>query len=223
MTQKITTGDIAASGSQIAIGSGNVQIAGGDRAQADPPAAPAIVLAVFASPSGQAPVSWERDLRVLHDCLAPYPARFRLEILPQATPDDLHRALLRLQPQHLHIVGHGSLEGLVLQDASGDSYIVSGLALQSALAGTPALECVILSACHSADFAQGGQLRADLVVMRDEISAEGAQFFARGFYDALAARDAVPVAEAYRAGITRLQLYGSADADRPVLLPGAAL
>jgi hypothetical protein len=53
---------------------------------------PATVLAVYAAPTGSVPLCWERDMRALREALAPYPDRFRLDVMPLATPEDVQRA-----------------------------------------------------------------------------------------------------------------------------------
>ncbi len=181
------------------------------------PAAPLIVLAAYAAPRGVAALAWEIEERALRDCLAPYPERLRFEPLPRATPDDLHRALLRLQPALLHILSHGDQGDLLFEDSSGDAHPLPRAALLQTIASTPSLRCVILSACESAaGLTALGPGMPPVIAMRAAISSEAARAFAQGFYDAIAAGHAVRAA--YAAGCNRMRLTGAGGADVPVLL-----
>ncbi len=181
------------------------------------PAAPLVVLAAYAAPRGAPTLAWDVEERVLRDCLAPYPDRFRFEPLPRATPDNLHQALLRLQPSYLHILSHGDNGTLLFQDSSGDAHPVPLAALLQTFASVPALRCVILSACESAaGLTAPGPGMPPLIAMRAAISSEAARAFAQGFYDAVAAgRDP---RTAWGAGCDRMRLTGARDANVPVFL-----
>lgn len=183
------------------------------------PAEPATVLAIYASPPAGAPLRWERDARALRDALAPYPDRFRLEILPLATPEDVQRALLRYRPRYLHLFAHGAVAGVLLDDGEGGRGWILPYSLLAEMARhSPGLRCVLLSACDSAFAASAaGSGEPCLIAMRGPISADGAIAFASGFYEALAARDDMPVAAAFAQGLIRLKLRAPHDADKPLL------
>lgn len=104
------------------------------------PAAPFVVLAAYAAPRGAPTLAWDVEERALRDCLALYPDRFRFE--PRAAPDDLHQALLRLQPSYLYILSHGDTGTLLFQDSSGDAHPAPHTALLQTFASVPALRCV---------------------------------------------------------------------------------
>lgn len=184
-------------------------------ARAEPPT----VLAVYASPPGGAPLRWEHDARALRDALAHYPDRFRVEILPLATPEDVQRALMHYRPRYLHIFAHGAIDGVLLDDGEGGrGWTLPYPLLAEMVRQTPGLRCVLLSACDSAFAANAtGSGEPFLIAMRGPISVDGAIAFASGFYEALAARADMPVEAAFDQGIIGLKLRAPQDADKPLL------
>lgn len=180
---------------------------------------PATVLAVYASPPGSAPLRWERDVRALRDALAPYPDRFRIEILPLATPDDVQRALLRSRPHYLHLFAHGVASGVLLDDGEGGrGWMLPYSLLAEMVRHAPGLRCVLLSACDSAFAASAtGGGEPCLIAMRGQVSADGAIAFAEGCYEAIAANKDTPIDAAFAQGLIRLKLRAPHDADKPLL------
>lgn len=206
-------------GSAHAEGGGNATVV---NAPAPVPAArpePATVLAVYASPPGSAPLRWERDARALRDVLAPYPDRFRIEILPLATPEDVQRALLRSRPRYLHLFAHGVASGVLLDDGEGGrGWMLPYSLLAEMVRHAPGLRCVLLSACDSAFAARAtGGGEPCLIAMRGQVSADGAIAFAEGFYEAIAANEDTPIDAAFTQGLIRLKLRAPHDADKPLL------
>ncbi len=183
---------------------------------------PATVLAVYAAPPGSAPLHWERDVRALREALAPYPDRFRLDVVPLATPEDVQRALVQCRPRYLHLFAHGAVDGVLLDDGEGGrGWKLLYPLLAEMVRATPGLRCVLLSACDSAYAASAtGSGEPYLIAMRGKVSVDAAIAFAGGFYETLAAREDTPIEAAFAQGLIRLQLIAPLDAEVPLLAAG---
>jgi len=183
---------------------------------------PATVLAVYAAPHGSAPLPWERDARALREALAPYPDRFRLDVAPLATPEDVQRALVRCRPRYLHLFAHGAVDGVLLDDGEGGrGWKLPYPLLAQMVRATPGLRCVLLSACDSAYAASAtGSGEPYLIAMRGKVSVDAAIAFASGFYETLAAREDTPIEAAFAQGLIRLQLIAPQYAGVPLLAEG---
>jgi len=169
---------------------------------------PATVLAVYAAPTGSAPLHWERDVRALRNALAPYPDRFRLDVVPLATPEDVQGALVQCRPRYLHLFAHGAVDGVLLDDGEGGrGWKLPYPLLAEMVRATPGLRCVLLSVCDSSYAASAtGSGEPYLIAMRGQVSVDAAIAFAGGFYEALAAREDTPIEAAFAQGLIRLQL-----------------
>jgi len=185
-------------------------------------AEPATVLAVYAAPTGSVPLCWERDMRALREALAPYPDRFRLDVMPLATPEDVQRALVQCRPRYLHIFAHGVVDGILLDDGEGGrGWKLPYPLLAEMVRATPSLRCVLLSACDSAYAANAtGSGEPYLIAMRGQVSVGAAIAFAKGFYEALAAREDTSIEAAFAQGLIRLQLIAPQYAGVPLLAAG---
>jgi hypothetical protein len=185
-------------------------------------AEPATVLAVYAAPRGSAPLPWEHDVRALHNALAPYPDRFRLDVVPLATPEDVQRALAQYRPRYLHLFAHGTVDGVLLDDGEGGrGWKLPYPLLAQMVRATPGLRCVLLSACDSAYAASAtGSGEPYLIAMRGKVSVDAAIAFASGFYETLAAREDTPIEAAFAQGLIRLKLIAPLDAEVPLLAEG---
>ena len=180
------------------------------------------MLAVYAAPHGSAPLPWERDARALREALAPYPDRFRLDVAPLATPEDVQRALVQCRPRYLHIFAHGVVDGILLDDGEGGrGWKLPYPLLAEMVRATPSLRCVLLSACDSAYAANAtGSGEPYLIAMRGKVSVGAAIAFAKGFYEALAAREDTSIEAAFAQGLIRLQLIAPQYAGVPLLAAG---
>lgn len=174
------------------------------------------------TPSGSAPLRWESDVRALRDALVPYPDRFRLEVMPLATPEDVQRALVQHRPRYLHLFAHGAVDGVLLDDGEGGRGWKLPYPLLAEMArATTGLRCVLLSACDSAYAANAtGSGEPYLIAMRGAIGVDDAITFARGFYETLAMRDDSSIEEAFEQGLIRLRLHASKFAESPMLAAG---
>jgi hypothetical protein len=152
---------------------------------------------------------------------ATYRDRFALIPYFAAKPDDLQDTLLKHSPQILHFSGHGSpTRGIFLENASGNSQLVSAEALAHLLATLKDnLRVVVLNACYSSLQAEGISQIVDVTIgMRHEIGDQGAIKFASAVYGGLANGRSVQVS--FDLGVAALHRQNIPENHIPVLLPG---
>jgi HEAT repeat protein len=131
--------------------------------------------------------------------------------------DDLRRAMLDFRPNIVHFSGHGSEEGIYLEDESGYAKPIVGEALANFIHFfAESVECVVLNACYSETQAQAIARYIPYVVgMKQSIADRAALKFSVGFYDALGAGESVK--RAFSMGCIAIQLENLDEYDKPVL------
>lgn len=178
------------------------------------------VLVLAANPTDTPTLRLDQEVREIQSGLFRNRSRaFQIRQDWAVRPRDVRRALLEHRPGIVHFCGHGTgEEGLVLEDDTGTSQIVS----TSAIAGLFALfsqhvRCVVLNACFSESQAKAIAQHVECVVgMNRAIGDHAAIEFAIGFYDAIAAGETIEVA--FRFGCNAIELAGLPDHQTPVLL-----
>jgi hypothetical protein len=150
-----------------------------------------IFLVVFANPPDTEALRLGEEDRAIREAikLSQYRDKIKIVVCHATSIHDVRRALLEKDFHIIHISGHGSEMGLVLEDVQGNASIIPQEALAELFgAYTPPLECVILNACYS--ISQGHLLSLGIpftIAMEGPISDKAAIEFIRGFYDALGA------------------------------------
>ncbi len=132
---------------------------------------------------------------------------------------DLRRALLDYEPRIVHFCGHGTEDGLMVENEKREAVIVSPDALSGLFKlFAKKIECVLLNACHSEPQAEDISKHIKYVIgMKESISDEAAREFAIGFYDALGSGKSFE--DAFEFGCNAIQMGGASDEHRiPVLL-----
>jgi hypothetical protein len=130
----------------------------------------------------------------------------------------LRRALLDQEPYIVHFTGHGSEEGIYLEDEMGLSVLVNREAL-SDLFGffKDKIKCVLLNACFSKSQANDIAYHIDHVIgMKRDIPDSAATEFAVGFYDALGAGRSIE--DAFRFGIIAAKFEHAEESTVPKLI-----
>lgn len=118
------------------------------------------------------------------------------------------------KPHIFHFGGHGDKEGIVLDDGS-----LEGEILLDILKEIPAVQCVVLNACHSLEIAQQLAQHIPYVIgTRAKIADETAIQFARGFYQALATN--TPIESAFKLGVASVKAKKLPNPDVLVLVKG---
>jgi hypothetical protein len=179
------------------------------------------ILILAANPKDTVKLRLDQEVRDIQEGLQRSQRRdqFKIEQRWAVSPRDIQRALLDVNPQILHFLGHGtSHEGLVFEDNAGNAQFVSGEALASLFAlFADQLECVVLNGCYSANQAQAIAQHIPFVVgLHQAIEDRAAIEFAVGFYDALGAGR--PVKFAHQLGCNAVQLAGLVGDTTPILL-----
>ena len=183
------------------------------------------VLVLAANPTDTPTLRLDKEVREIQNGLLRGGSRaFHIRQDWAVRPRDVRRALLEHRPRIVHFCGHGTgEEGLVLEDDSGTSQLVS----TSAIAGLFALfsehvKCVVLNACFSEDQANAIAQHVECVIgMSRAIADHAAIEFAIGFYDAIAAGETYEVA--FRFGCNAIELAGLPGHLTPVIVgPGPA-
>jgi hypothetical protein len=170
------------------------------------------ILVVAANPLGSSPLKLDHEVKTIQEALRRSRKRdnFVVEYRLAATPSELRRALLDVEPHVLHFSGHGAGEqGLlfVSDESAGAIYRSEGGEVRSRSTNSDEikfvptqplanllqlcdehLECVVLNACYSD--VQGDAISANIpftIGMRDQVADNVAIKFSQGFYDAIRA------------------------------------
>ena len=200
------------------------------------------ILVVAANPLKTQPLRLDEEVKEIQEALRRSRQRdnFQVNMRLAATPKDLRRALLDLEPQILHFSGHGAgAEGLVfVSDASaGAIYRSADGAVQSrSTAGDGVryvnattlanllrlcddhLECVVLNACYSDVQAEAIAAHVPYTIgMGDAVGDQAARQFSEGFYDAIGAGKSYEKAFEWGRVAIELDLADPAAALLPIL------
>ena len=166
------------------------------------------ILFLAANPIGTDRIALDREARAIRKELesAGLGDCFELETRWAVEPLDLLRELRRLKPTVVHFSGHGGERGLMFQNASGRSQIVTTEALVATVGAAGAsVRLVVLNACYSESHADALLAHVDCVVGTDgPILDTDARNFAIGFYGGLGERE--PVAAAFAQGRAAISL-----------------
>ena len=155
------------------------------------------VLVVFANPTGTDALRLASEERAIKESIKLSKYRhIDVRTLPASTVHDLRRALLEEEYDIVHISGHGTRSGLVLEKEDGSRHVVPQAALAETLAAYAQpkghLECVLLNACYSISTGTFASLGLPFTIAMDgPISDLAAIEFSRGFYDALGAKKGI--------------------------------
>lgn len=134
------------------------------------------------------------------------------------TIETLMQAILDESPQIVHFSGHGTQEGLILQNEVGDPQLVTSEGLLSLFKlFRDTIECVVLNSCYSEPQAKAIKEQVPYVIgMKSGIPDKVAISFSTGFYKALGAGRDIPFA--FELGITAIKLEGQSGENIPILL-----
>lgn len=144
--------------------------------------------------------------------------RFKLERVSAVRPEDLIDAFLRYEPTIVHFAGHGTAEGIYLEDRSGESVVVNGSALAAVFRALPGvIRGVVLNACYAKEEAEAIAEYVDWVVgIPDSIDDKAAIAYSVGLYQGIA--DARSFRESHNIGIAQMSAQGFSTEPEPELL-----
>jgi CHASE2 domain-containing sensor protein len=182
------------------------------------------VLILAANPKDTRSLRLDQEVRDIEEGLERSQKRDQFILKPKLAvrPKDVRRALLDFDPQIIHFSGHGTEEGLVFEDDSGNSQPVSGDALAELFGlfaddDDGSIECVVLNGCYSEVQAKAIARHINYVIgMNKAIGDKAAIEFAVGFYDGLGA--GISIERAYKLGCNAIHTEGIQEHLTPVLL-----
>lgn len=169
------------------------------------------ILFVVANPEGASSLGLPRELREVLESLKPAERRreFEIRICPEARFKDIRRHLLDLHPHIVHFSGHGSINGIVLNNEQNRPDAAEGKTLAELFALVGGIECVVLNACYSDQQAKAIASKVPCVVgVNAKASDEAAIEFSRAFYDFIGADE--PYEKAVEAGANAAKRKDSA-------------
>ncbi len=108
---------------------------------------PKRILVLISNPKGTANLDLLPEIHDLQEALqrSQYRERFVVEWRVAKYHHDLRRHILDVRPQIVHFCGHGTTQGLVLEDEQGRAKVASNEFLTSLLKGfADRIECVVL-------------------------------------------------------------------------------
>jgi hypothetical protein len=148
------------------------------------------ILFVAVNPVQTARLSLDKEIRNIKQGLqkSSYGNMFELDQLWSANWNDLRSHLLRHTPDILHISGHSTKEGIVLEDEKGQTYIVPVEILNNLLAlFCEKIRLVVINSAHSEEMSQTLLQNIDFTIgVSGPVSDDQANKFFAAFYEALA-------------------------------------
>ena len=152
------------------------------------------ILVLLSNPKGTSNLDLLSEIKQLKEALGRWGRsqpenRFIVEWEVAVHQTDLRRHILDVKPQIIHFCGHGTEQGLVLEDDTGKANVVANDVLVNLLRiFTDRIECVLLNACDSENLADDLVQHLNYVIgMNQEMRDDAAIAFAEGFYDTLGA------------------------------------
>jgi CHAT domain len=152
------------------------------------------ILLVAANPKDTLKVALEEELRRLRKLMSDNVQMGNAEVMVAwaARALDLRDAVRENQPHIVHFAGHGSYEGIWLEDDEGNSQLLSKDCLSLILSASDQLRLVVLNACATAPQTEALRRSVDYVVGTPApIEESVALNFTSQFYRGLAVGDKI--------------------------------
>lgn len=177
------------------------------------------ILVLAANPADSSRLRLDKEVREIEEGLrrSRHRDEFQFVTVWAVGPRQLRRALLDHKPEFIHFSGHGTTEGIALENERGATHRVDGDALVKLFSHfTGDLRCVLLNACNSQPQAEAiSRFVPYAIGMRDNVSDAAAIEFAVGFYDALGAGKTIE--EAFGIACSAIRTFGVPGHSTPVL------
>ncbi len=153
------------------------------------------ILILVSNPTGTSNIDVLPEVRNVEEALRRGQYRERLEIIWKVAvkQEDLRRHILDVKPQIIHFCGHGTTEGLILEDDKGQRKPVSNEFLVDLLRiYDTRIECVLFNACDSQVLAQKASEHLNYAIgMSQPVKDKAAIAFSQAFYDGLGAGELI--------------------------------
>lgn len=148
------------------------------------------ILFFASSPTDAGMLNAGMEQRKISEVLQSSTNRDDIELISKtgAKLDTLTSELMKHNPQFVHFTGHGTEEGLAMEEDNGRSVLIPTAALESLFQLFSGItQCVFLSACYSAEQAKSISKHNIYVIgMNSPVGVDASTEFAKGFYQALA-------------------------------------
>jgi hypothetical protein len=175
------------------------------------------ILILAANPKDTDRLRLEEEIRELENILeaAKYRDKFELKAKLAVRRQDLHNVMLKFCPNIVIFSGHGSKEGIILEDDAGKSHTISPEALADFFSiFVESVECVILNACYTEDQARGIARHIPYVMgMREGIDDKLAIKFSTSVVAAIV--DGWSYDDAFKLGRNAIWMHEKNKADMP--------
>ncbi|MGB5915642.1 MAG: CHAT domain-containing protein, partial [Phormidesmis sp.] len=149
------------------------------------------MLVLVSNPKGTSNLSLLPEIRDLQEALqrSQHRHNFCVEWRIAKTQKDLRHYVMDIRPHIIHFCGHGTAQGLVLEDDNGTAKVVANDVLTDFLQiFADRIECVLLNACYTESLAEQLSQHLNYVIgMNQAVYDDAAIAFAEGFYDAIGA------------------------------------
>ena len=153
------------------------------------------ILALVSNPKATAHLNLLDEIGDLKEAMKRAEKRdlFSVEWDVVKTQTDLRRHILDYKPQIIHFCGHGTREGLILEDEKGQAKTVSNAFVVDLLRNfADRIECVLLNACDSEPLADEIVKHINYAIgMNQPVFDNAAIAFTEGFYDTLGAGESI--------------------------------
>jgi Effector-associated domain 1/CHAT domain len=149
------------------------------------------ILILVSNPKGTGSLNLPEELRRLKEAIqrSQQGGNFSVDLEFAANQTDLRRHILDFKPQILHFCGHGTEQGLWLDNQAGKAELATNEFLTELLKNfADRIECVLLNACETEPLATALAQHINYAIgMNQEVRDDAAIVFSEGFYDALGA------------------------------------
>lgn len=184
------------------------------------------ILILAANPQNIPRLRLAQEVRDIRAALQSSKYRDQFELHPRwaVRPRDIQNAMIEINPQFIHFLGHGKQdEGLVFEDNFGKSISIGTEPLANLFRlFSEQIECVLLSACYSVAQAEEIVRYIPYVIgSKQSIVDEAAIEFAVGFYNALG--EGYDIQFAYEMGCNAIDLSGNRLCSKPILKSNLSL
>ena len=153
------------------------------------------ILILVSNPRGTSNVDVLPEVRNIQEAVQRSQHRERLEITWKVASkrEDLSRYIIDVKPQIIHFCGHGTTEGLILEDDKGQPKPVSNEFLVDLLRiYHNRIECVLFNACDSQPLAEEIANHLNYAIgMSQPVKDKSAITFSEAFYDGLGAGELI--------------------------------
>lgn len=167
------------------------------------------VLFALANPHGTDPLLLNTELWAIEEALrhGEQGTRLRVRKLLAATVEDL-RLALREKPAIVHLAGHGTSGGFVLEDAQRRPFVIAQEKLAQLFSNYQgSLRCVILNACYTLTSGLHIALNVPYVIaVEGPIHDQAARAFSAGFYSVIGTD--LDIERAFQEGRSAVSLAG---------------